>query len=297
MIRSFTRLAVGAMLLAFPAAVAISQEPVVAGMRQALTLHASFDHGPDADQARGDRSLWNAPALNKREAAVKGLPAGGEVVLEPQGGRFGGAMRFNKSAGPMVFYRAEKNFPRPAAGWGGTVSFWLSVDPAKDLPDGFCDPLQVTSKQWDDASFFVEFEKRPAGIPFRLGVYADRAVWNPQGRKWEDIPVAEKPLTAVEKPPFAGDKWTHVAFTFSKFNSGDPGGAATLYLDGRTAGQIKPRTQTFTWDASRAAVMLGLGYVGRMDDLALFDRALTGDEIAALFALSKGVEGLRASGK
>jgi len=226
---------------------------------------------------------------------VKGLPPGGEVTWEDKGGRYGGALRFKKSTGPMVFYKAEGNFPRFAAGTrndagtSGTVSFWLSTDPAGDLPEGFCDPLQVTSKQWDDAAFFVEFEKRPQGIPFRLGVYADKPVWNPKGRKFEDIPFAEKPLCAVDKPPFAAGKWTHVAFTFARFNTDKPDGLATLYLDGKSAGEILARTQTFTWDPQGAAVMLGLGYIGRMDDLALFSRALSSAEIAQLFALQRGV--------
>ena len=231
--------------------------------------------------------------MNKRDAATKGLPTTGEVSLETDQGRFGGSIRFRKSAGPMVFFKADGNFPVPAKNHAGTVSFWLSTDPATDLPDGYCDPLQVTSKQWDDASFFVEFEKRPTGIPFRLGVYADRPVWNPTGRKFEDIPPAERPLVTVERPPFAAGQWTHVAFTYSNFNSSKADGVALLYLNGKPAGSISSRTQTFTWDTSRAAIMLGLGYIGRMDDLAIFDKPLSPDEIAALFALPQGVTSLR----
>ena len=280
-VRHFTSGLLG-LALASPAANA--QEPIATDLRQALCFHASFDHGADADFARGDRTLWNAPTLTKRDAASKGLPTSEEVTLEPKAGRSGGGcLRFSKSKGPMVFFKAEKNFPTPTADWSGTVSFWLNTDPAKDLSDGFCDPIQITSKQWDDAAMFVEFEKRPAGIPFRLGVYADKKVWNPTGRKFEDIPAAEKPLLGIEKPPFVGGKWTHVAFSVTHFNSGEPNGLATLYLDGKKAGEVSSRTQTFTWDPNQAAVMLGLSYVGLMDDLALFDRALTPGEIAKLF--------------
>lgn len=261
-----------------------AQEPIAATLRNALCLHATFDHGTDADFARGDRALWTAPTMTKRDAALKGLPISEEVTLEPKAGRSGGGcLRFSKSKGPMVFFKAEKNFPTPTANWSGTVSFWLSTDPAKDLLDGFCDPIQITSKQWDDAALFVEFEKRPSGIPFRLGVYADKKVWNPTGRKFEEIPTAEKPLLGVEKPPFVGGKWTHVAFSVAHFNSGEPNGIATLYLDGKKAGEVSPRTQTFTWEPNQAAVMLGLSYVGLMDDLALFERALTPEEIAQLY--------------
>ena len=185
----------------------------------------------------------------------------------------------------------------PTANWSGTVSLWLSTDPAHELSDGFCDPIQITSKQWDDAAMFVEFEKRASGIPFRLGVYADKTVWNPTGRKFEEIPAAERPLTGVDKPPFAGGKWTHVVFTISQFNTGLPNGVSTLYLDGKKAGEITSRSQTFTWDPDQAAIMLGLNYIGLMDELALFDRALTAEEVGELFTMKEGVKGLTVNRK
>jgi len=277
-------------LLLTPALAALAQQTT--DLRKALAFHAAFDDQPDATFAKGDGKLYHAPAMNQRDQAAPGLPAGGEVTLAPGEGKFGGALRFAKSKGPVVFFKAKDNVPGPAPDWSGTVSFWLRTDPAKDLPDGFCDPIQITSKQWDDAAMFVEFEKRPAGIPFRLGIYADKNVWNPQGRKFEDIPAAERPLVTVAQPPFAGDKWTHVAFTFSGFNTGKAGGTAALYLDGKKAGGLGPRMQTFTWDAEKAALLPGLSYIGLMDDLAVFHRALTAEEIAALCALRNGVRDL-----
>ena len=266
-----------------------AQDDSFTSIAKALSFHASFDSGPDADFARGDRAIWQAATMNKREEATRGLPPGGEVKLDPKAGRFGGAIRFGKSKGPMVFFKAENNFTMPSPNWSGTVSFWLKTDFATELVDGFCDPVQITSKQWDDASMFVEFEKRAAGIPFRLGVYADKTVWNPKGRNFADIPPVERPLATVEKPPFASGNWTHVAFSFEKFNTGKPDGTASLYLDGQKVGEITARTQTFTWDPTRASVMLGLNYVGMMDDLALFDRALSHQEVSHLFGLKRGV--------
>ena len=234
-----------------------------------------------------------AITIEKREAATKGLPSNVEVKLEPKSGRFGGAVKFSKSNGPIVFFKADKNFSAPAANWTGSVSFWLKTDMANDLAEGFCDPVQITSKQWDDASFFVEFEKRATGIPFRLGVYADKPVWNPTNRKFEDIPVGERPLVVVAKPPFNANQWTHVAFTFERFNSGKQDGIATLYLNGEQQGELADRTQTYSWDPSKSAVMLGLSYIGMMDDFGLFDRALTTDEIVYVYGLKNGLSELR----
>lgn len=272
----------------------LAKDDLEASLRGALTFHASFDSTPAADHADGDRALYHAPSLDQREVTTAGLPATGEVVLAASPGRPGRALQFKKTKAPLMLFKADKNFPKPAPGWSGTVSFWLSVDPAADLDEGFCDPIQLTSKKWDDAALFVEFEKRAAGIPFRLGAYADTPVWNPRARKWEDIPFEEKPLLAVEKPPFAKDAWTHVAFTIDHFNTGQPDGTARLFLNGRPAGQIGPRTQTFTWDPDRAIIMLGVSYAGLLDDLALFKRALTPGEIAHLHQLGTSTSSLHA---
>jgi hypothetical protein len=182
--------------------------------------------------------------------------------------------------------------PYQRENWSGSVSFWLSVDPAADLEPGFCDPVQITPRAWNDGAFFVEFEKRPESIPFRLGVYADLAVWNPQNRRFADIPQDERPLVTVDKPPFARGKWTHVVFTFERFNTGRPDGLVRLYLDGRAEGALSPRQQTFTWDAETTAIGLGLSYIGLIDELSIFDRALAEREVRSLYALNKGVSAL-----
>jgi hypothetical protein len=224
------------------------------------------------------------------------------VVIAPGEGRFGDALRFTKKKSPYVFFKGAGNLPshsqkrlRPERGienWSGTISFWLSVDPARDLEPGFCDPVQITSRAWNDAAFFVEFEKRPESIPFRLGVYSDLKVWNPANRPFAEIPQEEKPLVAVERPPFAAGRWTHVVVTFEHFNTGRSDGVARLYLDGKLQGELTPRVQTFTWEPENVAIGLGLGYVGLLDELSIFGRALTDGEIRQLFQLERGVPGL-----
>ena len=262
-------------------------------LRAALTFHASFDQKIDADFAAGDPRLYWAPNLKERQAAQPGLPTSGTVEVDAAAGRFGGALRFTARKSPTVFYRAARNMPYEAADWSGTVSFWLNTDPENALEPGFCDPVQITPRAWNDAAFFVEFEKRPESIPFRLGVYADLHVWNPQKRPVAEIPSNERPLVAVDKPPFARGKWTHVVFTFDRFNTKKPDGVAHLYLDGAAAGMLSPREQTFTWDSQQTVIALGLSYVGMLDDLSIFNRALTAAEVRGLYALDKGVASLK----
>jgi len=263
-----------------------------ATLGKALTFHASFDGVTDAGHAVGDPKLYWAPSFKEREAAKPGLPESGDVQHAKGEGRFGDALRFTKRKSPTVFFKGARNVAYRPESWDGTVSFWLSVDPAADLETGFCDPVQITPRAWNDAAFFVEFEKRERSIPFRLGVYADFKVWNPQNRKFEEIPASERPLVPVENPPFGRGKWTHVAFTFDRFNTGRADGVARLYLDGELRGTLSPRQQTFTWDVDRTVIGLGLGYIGLLDELSIFNRALTDEEIATLYRLQKGVASL-----
>ena len=282
-------------LVAFAAQPATAQTgEATPGLARALTLHASFDHGLDADFAAGDGVLRHAPSMSKQAEAKPGLPDTGKVQLARDAGRFGHALRFTKKKSPLVFFRAAKNVSYQTNNWNGTVSFWLSTDPAGELEPGFCDPIQITPRAWNDAAFFVEFEKRTNDIPFRLGVYPDFKVWNPANKKWADVTAAEKPLVDAATTPFARGKWTHVAFTFENFNTGRDDGVARLYLDGMPAAALTARRQTFTWDVEKCSIMLGLSYIGLWDELAVFNRALTAGEVRQLHALKNGARDLRA---
>lgn len=282
-------LAGGLLVTAQGGAGTVSQPSDAAALLEGLTFHVSFDGGVDAVVAAGDAALYSAPSLKQRNEAARGLPESGEVVLARGQGRFGDALRFTTRKSPLVFFKGARNMPYQSTNWSGTVSFWLRVDPQKDLEPGFCDPVQITPRSWNDAAFFVEFEKRPESTPFRLGVYADLNVWNPDGRAFADIPQSERPLVAVERPPFGPDRWTHVAFKFEHFNTLRRDGVVRLYLDGEPKGSLSPRQQTFTWDIEANAIALGLGYIGLLDELTIFDRALGDGEVRALHQLEKGL--------
>lgn len=279
------------LLLAMGCAGRSGSSPGEASLRKALTFHASFDRGSDADFAVADGWLYQAPAMDKWSEAKPGLPADGAIRVVPGEGKFGGALRFDRKVEPVVFYRAQGNVPWRNADWSGTISLWLRTD-LERLAPGFCDPVQLTPRAWNDAAFFVEFERRERDVPFRLGAYADFKVWNPANREWSRIPPAERPLLTVDGPPFAGDRWTHVAFTWQRYNTGRADGIAVLYLDGAQVGALRNRTQTFTWDPAQTRLLLGLSYVGWIDDVAVFNRALDGTEIQQIRRLPRGIRSL-----
>jgi len=286
----FASLAIFTALLSGCQSHPLASQSARSGIRASLTFHASFDGGADAGYALGDRRIYTAPSFSKRDAAQPGLGAGNIVVLAKGQGRFGDAIWFNQKPAPLVFFKAAKNISYRTNNWSGTVSFWLNADPA-ELAPGFCDPIQITPRAWNDACFFVEFEKRE-DVPFRLGVYADYKVWNPGNRRWDDIAFVDKPLIGAAGQAFGKARWTHVVFTFDHFNTGRPDGVAKLYLDGIYQGALSPRVQTFTWDPSKTLVAIGASYIGLVDELSIFDRALSPDEIIALNQLPAGVPGL-----
>lgn len=259
-----------------------------ARIKKALLFHTSFDTTADADTARGDGQVYTAQTL-QREKVQTGLHRA-SLRLAPQAGRYGGALEFTGKTPELLFYRGGGNLPRRDGGFQGTFCLWLRVAPNEQLPAGFVDPLQITDKKWNNASLFLDFTKETPR-QFRLGVFSDYSFWNPADRKWEQIPDAERPLIGVTNPPFRRAAWTHVAVTFEQFNKPGKLGLATLFLNGKSVGMMR-RPQQFTWASDKLAIMLGINYVGLLDDLAIFDRPLTPGEIETVLKLAGGIRSL-----
>jgi hypothetical protein len=267
----------------------VMQAAAPASLGRALTFHASFDHGSDADFGHGDRRIFTAASMKHPRIGHPGLPASGVVSIAKGEGKVGDALRFHRKAPEIVFFQGDKNLSYTKSNWSGTVSFWLRLDPDADLEPGYCDPLQITPREWNDAALWVDFSKDERPRHFRLGAFADRAVWDPNLRDLDKVPEAERPMVTVTKPPFTRQRWTHVVFTFANFNTGKKDGVATLYVDGKPQGTVTAREQTLSWDPAKTITMIGLNYTGLFDELAFFNRALTAVEVEELFALPGGL--------
>ena len=272
----------------------IAYDPMAAAndtLRKALTFHASFDQTVDADFALGSKKLSTASSYKKREDAKLGLHHP-DAHLAPGAGRFGGALKFSKKNTKAVYYAAAKNVAYRPRNWNGTVSFWLSLDPETDLEPGYCDPIQVTDEDYNDAALWVDFTKDDKPRHFRLGVFGDLKSWNPK-----DLPPDKNPdflgrRVVVKKTPFARGQWTHVVITHQGLGSAK-GGVAKLYLDGVLQGKTPVISEPFGWDLERAAIRLGVNYVGLFDDLSVFNRELSDQEVTALHQLQDGVKSLK----
>ena len=266
------------------------EKPTVdsSALRKALTFHASFDQGTDADFSKGDRRLFTSASLNDRKIGKPGLPTSNAVSIVKGEGRFGDALRFHRTGPDVVFYQVNQNLQYAKANWNGTVSFWLKLDPNKDLGPGYCDPLFITPRVYNDAALWVDFSDKAPRF-FRHGAVPDRKIWDTKMKDLDNLPEAERPLVVVTNPPFSNEAWTHIVIAFSNFNTGKPDGVSTLYLNGKKAGSVANREHTYTWEPNESTAVLGINYVGLFDELAFFDRALTAAEVKELFELPAGL--------
>ena len=241
-----------------------------------LTFLATFDKGAEADFSMGEKSFYRAQTVARKKLEM-GKPVEG-VVPYKNSGRFGSAIDFTRKTEAVLCYRAAQNFPYSPQPFDATISFWMKCDRAK-LPDGFIDPLQITDKKWNDASIFVDFDnQRPAS--FRLGVFSDLKFWNPDNRDFNKMKPEERPMIDAGRATFTKDKWTHVGLVFKGINS-EATSSCQMYLDGKRVGELK-RKQKFSWNPEQAYIMLGIYFVGQLDDFAIFKTALRKDQVQSI---------------
>lgn len=270
--------------------------PTVAleSLSRSLRLHASFDEGLTADYARGDPGLRLFRTGAERKTGGIAATVGDQLSIAPQAGRHGGALHRGVEHQGRLFYRSGDNLRLDKPELSGTVSVWLRTDPDEDMPRAFCDPVMLIGDNHRDGFLFVEWSKDHAPRRFRYAILPEYARWNADDREWESIPDGERPMVQLSERPFGRDRWVHVVFTYDRLNAGEAA-RGSLYIDGVAVGSIAGWDLTLAWDPASVIIALAWNYVGFLDDLAIFDRALTATEIATLHALPEGVADLRDS--
>ncbi|HAC91684.1 MAG TPA: hypothetical protein DCF63_13810 [Planctomycetaceae bacterium] len=268
-------------------------ESIPANQWQAhLTFLASFDKGWQADIGGRDKRVQTAKDLNRKQYVPENQIK--HVQIVEKAGRYGHAVSFTKKTSQTLFYWGDSVGYRPE-NWSGTLSVWMKLDPNTDLRPGYCDPVLLTDKQWDQSAMFIDFDK---DLPrdFRLGVFPDYDTWNPKRTPWDAIAVDQRPMVVVKSPPFSASQWTHVCFTWQDANRPDNAlGQANLYVNGQAMG-IHRQVLRYTWDLDKVVIQLGIHYIGLMDELATFDVALTPQQIKKLYELPEGLAGVVAAG-
>ena len=252
-----------------------------AAVRESVLFYASFDKSLEADVAGGAKTLrTRSGALNKPAEFqfVDGYP---EEVFRaaPEAGVRGGALEaldILPNTG-RIFYPAEGNLPYDPSGWSGTVSFWMKTNPDTMLKTRYCDPIQITQKGAGNGGLWIDFpDSSPRDL--RLGAFQAKGAGREQIAESDEDP----PLVVVSPIGFKETDWHHILFVWTNFDTDKENALATLYIDGVAQGSIGGRNITMDWDLSKTGIYVAVGYIGLMDELAIFDRALDSDELAHL---------------
>jgi len=257
-----------------------------------LTLHAPFDQTLDAAFARGDRTCYvrQGKELHRAGSNDNAKLAAGE-------GRFGGALHFPHKSSYRPAFRDDGVLGYNGTDWDATVSVWLRLNPDEDLEPGYCDPVQIVGDDSKKGFVFLEFSKDETPRFFRYAIRPLFEIWNPNDVSWADIPFEQRPMVQVERPTFSRDRWKHVVFTLQNVNNPDEPQSGRVYLNGELQGVIQNWQLTFGWDSSQVLLVLGAAYVGYLDDLAVFGRALSDAEVKQVYQLVEGIESLYADAR
>ena len=257
-------------------------------LSKGLTLHAGFDTAFTADFSRGDATCY----VQQGKELVAAQPTD-EVRLVTDAGRFGGALLFTKKGNVRPTFKDDHVLDYNARNWSSSVSVWLRLNPDQDLEPGYCDPVQIVGDDLKKGFIFLEWSKDETPRFFRYAIRPLFEIWNPTNVQWADIPFNQRPMVQVERAPFSRENWTHVVFSVENVNDKTKLQRGRLHMNGKLQGTIDNWDLSFAWDPSKVLLVLGAAYVGYVDDLSVFDHALTDSEVKLLYGLPRGVAELR----
>jgi len=69
------------------------------------------------------------------------------------------------------------------------------------------------------------------------------------------------------------------------FDTGKPNAEAALYINGKLVGTVQNRPLAMRWDMEQTGIYVAVNYIGLLDELAIFNRPLTAEEIGILYQL------------
>jgi hypothetical protein len=256
--------------------------PAADELKKAVTFYASFDEDVRADVGGGGRmanTRYTHPADPKQFLVQPGFDDNVFTVARGRGVAGGGCLEVVHALprNGRIFFPAKGNVAYDPKGWGGAVSVWCKLDPNTQLTTPFCDPVQITERGANNGGIWFDFnDAKPRDL--RHGAFP--AV--PAGQKGvgEDDPKA--PMVRVPRVAWNGIDWHHVVLSWSGFDTGKADAVSQLYIDGRLIGEVKDRAIAMNWDIEQARIYVAVNYVGLLDELAVFRRPLTADEVKAL---------------
>src|SRR5262245_21777173 len=281
-------------VLALPALSA--DEPDEKAIRKAVTFYASFDDEVKGDFGAGQLTFdtrSNSPTEKGKFVIDKGFSDKAFRIAKDKGIASGAleAVDVLPNNG-RIFVPAKGNIAYKPDGWSGSVAMWCKTDPDTMLKTKFCDPVQITQKGANNGGLWFDFnDAKPRDL--RHGAFP----MIPEGKKGitEDDPNA--PMVRVPKVGWKKDDWHHVVLTWQNLDTGKDNAVTSLYIDGKLIGQVKDRAIAMGWDLEKAGIYVAIGYIGLLDEFAVFDRSLTAAEVTALQKKPDLLTGLKAPAK
>lgn len=249
----------------------------------AVTFYASFDEAVQGDFGGGKLGVstrYDHPE-KKGEFEFKTGYDDSAFRIAPKKGIVGAALEcldVLPRRGRMYF-AARGNIGFQPDGWSGSASLWLNGNPDTQLKTNFCDPFQFTHRGAHDGGLWVDFpDVTPRAL--RLGAY--KALGPDEKAVPESDPQA--PTALHPKVGFKEGDWHHVVLTWENLDSGQQNADLRLYVDGRQVAQLKDREVAMAWDLDQTGLYFAVSYIGLFDEMALFNRALSQEEINKLFS-------------
>jgi hypothetical protein len=147
------------------------------------------------------------------------------------------------------------------------------------VKSSFCDPIQITQKGAGNGGLWVDFnDAKPRDL--RHGAFPAVA----EGQKSIPESDPQAPIVWVKNINFKAGDWHHVVVTWKNFDTGRKDALSALYIDAKLAGEIRGQDIHMDWDLEKTGIYVAVGYIGLLDELALFSRKLTTVEIERLRA-------------
>jgi hypothetical protein len=250
-------------------------------LAKAVVFYASFDEKVQGDFGGGALTLstrFNDPKDKSKFIYEKGF---NEQVFRIAKGKgiHGGALEASDVLpnNGRVFFPAQGNIAYRKGGWGGALSVWVNTDPNKLLKTTFCDPVQITQKGANNGGIWFDFNNaKPRDL--RMGVFPSV----PEGAKGIGEGDANAPMVRVPGVGFKAGDWHHVVLSWQNFDTGKKDARAVLYIDGKRIGDVKDAAIAMDWDLEKTGTYVAVNYIGLLDELAVFNRPVTADEVTAL---------------
>ncbi len=249
---------------------------------EAVTFYASFD-----EELRGDFGGGKLEVATRYDHPEKK----GEFVFEPgydksafkiapRKGIVGGALECTDvlPRRGRMFFAARGNIGFQPSGWSGSASMWLNGNPDTQLKTGYCDPFQFTHRGAHDGGLWADFpDTKPRGL--RLGAYKALEA----GEKAVPESDANAPTAFFPEVGFETGDWHHVVLTWKNLDTGQANADLQLFVDGQRVANLSDRNIGMQWDLDKTGLYFAVAYIGLFDELTLFRRDLTQQEISTLF--------------